>query len=89
MLPVLDGDRLARVVAEPRGRLVGVEPPKVGSFGSHLDVEVVLLIDAGTTVREVKGLDQVRHELVERLRPLSIDPTWVSVTFTADRQRAE
>ena len=62
---------------------------RVGSFGSHLDVEVVFLVDEGTRVREVEGFDLVRRELIERLRPLSIDPTWVSVTFTADRQWAE
>ena len=56
---------------------------RLSKVGSRLDVEVVFLVDTGSTARTVEEFDRVRAELDERLRATGLEP-WMSVEFTAD-----
>jgi cation diffusion facilitator family transporter len=58
---------------------------RLSKVGSRLDVEVVFLVDTGSTTRTVEEFDRVRAELDERLRATGLEP-WMSVEFTADRR---
>jgi cation diffusion facilitator family transporter len=56
---------------------------RLSKVGSRLDVEVVFLVEPGSTARNVEEFDEVRAELDERLRATGLEP-WMSVEFTAD-----
>jgi cation diffusion facilitator family transporter len=56
---------------------------RLSKVGSRLDVEVVFLVEPGSTARTVEEFDEVRAELDERLRATGLEP-WMSVEFTAD-----
>jgi len=56
---------------------------RLSKVGSRLDVEVVFLVEPGSTARTVEEFDRVRAELDERLRATGLEP-WMSVEFTAD-----
>jgi predicted Co/Zn/Cd cation transporter (cation efflux family) len=51
--------------------------------GARLDVDVVFLVEAGSTARTVEQFDEVRAALDERLRTIGLEPS-LSVGFTAD-----
>ncbi len=56
---------------------------RLSKVGSRLDIDVVFLVEAGSTARTVEQFDQVRAELDERLRTIGLEPS-LSVGFTAD-----
>jgi cation diffusion facilitator family transporter len=56
---------------------------RLSKVGSRLDVDVVFLVEDGSTVRTVEQFDRVRAELDERLRATGLEPS-LSVGFTAD-----
>jgi predicted Co/Zn/Cd cation transporter (cation efflux family) len=78
-------DPATAVVEEvARGWGLGEPVVRLSKVGSRLDVDVVFLVEAGSTARTVEQFDQVRAELEERLlRTTGLEP-WMSVEFTAD-----
>ena len=56
---------------------------RLSKVGSRLDIDVVFLVEAGSTARTVEQFDQVRGQLDERLRTIGLEPS-LSVGFTAD-----
>jgi cation diffusion facilitator family transporter len=77
-------DQVSAVVGDVAREWALPEPVvRLSKVGSRLDVEVVFLVDAGSTARTVEEFDRVRAELDERLRATGLEP-WMSVEFTAD-----
>jgi cation diffusion facilitator family transporter len=56
---------------------------RLSKVGTRLDVDVVFLVDAGSTARTVEEFDRVRTRLADRLRATGLEPS-LSVGFTAD-----
>ena len=56
---------------------------RLSKVGARLDVDIVFLVEAGSTARTVEEFDRVRADLDERLRSTGLEP-WLSVGFTAD-----
>jgi cation diffusion facilitator family transporter len=63
----------------------GLARPAVrqSKVGARLDVDVVFLVDEGSTARCVEEFDRVRGQLEDRLRATGLEPS-LSVGFTAD-----
>ena len=80
--PVRD---LATAVVEEVAQEWGLAGPvvRLSKVGSRLDVDVVFLVEEGSTARTVEDFDHVRVELDERLRTIGLEPS-LSVGFTAD-----
>jgi cation diffusion facilitator family transporter len=77
-------DQVARLVDDVAREWALAEPVvRLSKVGTRLDVEVVFLVEAGSTARTVEEFDSVRAELDERLRATGLEP-WMSVEFTAD-----
>lgn len=77
-------DQVTAVVVDVAREWALTEPvTRLSKVGSRLDVEVIFLVDAGSSARTVEEFDRVRAELDERLRATGLEP-WMSVEFTAD-----
>jgi cation diffusion facilitator family transporter len=77
-------DQVTAVAGEVGREWALAEPVvRLSKVGARLDVEVVFLVEAGSTARTVEEFDRVRAELDERLRATGLEP-WMSVEFTAD-----
>jgi predicted Co/Zn/Cd cation transporter (cation efflux family) len=63
----------------------GLAEPAVrqSKVGTRLDVDIMFLVDAGSTARSVEEFDRVRAQLEDRLRATGLEPS-LSVGFTAD-----
>ena len=63
----------------------GLAEPAVrqSKVGTRLDVDIMFLVDAGSTARSVEEFDRVRAQLEDRLRATGLQPS-LSVGFTAD-----
>jgi predicted Co/Zn/Cd cation transporter (cation efflux family) len=77
-------ERVSTLVEEV-GREWGIAEPAVrqSKVGARLDVDIMFLVDAGSTVRSVEEFDRVRAQLEDRLRATGLEPS-LSVGFTAD-----
>lgn len=76
----------ARVAAVATAHGFAAHACRLASFGERVDVEVELLVDTDTTVREIAGFDAVRDELEASLAHAPV-PTRVTVGFTSDPAR--
>jgi cation diffusion facilitator family transporter len=56
---------------------------RLSKVGARLDVDIVFLVDAGSTARNVEEFDRVRAQLEDRLRSTGLEPS-LSVGFTAE-----